>query len=198
MGAFLAKSLIFFTWSKVKVYGKNNIPDQNNICFVSNHQGYFDIILIFGYLRKKIGFIAKKELKKIPILSFWMKTINCIFIDRNDHKGSINAINKRMEYIKNGNPMIIFPEGTRSKDVKINRFKTGGLKLLIQNNLKIVPITINGTYKLFEKKGEINSGDISLYIHKPIDLSNLSDNEKENIPSSLFEIISGPLKAESS
>ncbi|HNS84636.1 MAG TPA: lysophospholipid acyltransferase family protein, partial [Candidatus Cloacimonas sp.] len=79
---FWAKIVILSTGSKVTVTGKENLPSSGNICFVSNHQGLFDIPLILGFSGIHTGFVAKRELFKIPVLSQWMKEIPCTFIDR--------------------------------------------------------------------------------------------------------------------
>ena len=87
-----AKDMIKATGSEVVVNGVDNIPKDETVLFVSNHQGNFDIPLLLGYIPKRIGFVAKEELRKIPVVRTWMDKINCVFMDRNNQKQSLKAI----------------------------------------------------------------------------------------------------------
>lgn len=176
--------------AKVNVFGEENIPRDRNVVFISNHQGDFDIAILMALVPTNKGFVAKIELNKLPILRVWMNYINCVFIDRRDLKQSIKAINKAIDIVKKGNNMVIFPEGTRSKCDKMGDFKAGSFKLATKTNVPIVPITMDGSYKLKEKnKGIIKPDTVSVYIHKPIYTENLTKEEKENLPNIVKKII---------
>ena len=163
-----AKITILSTGSKVKVSGKENLPDGGNICFVSNHQGLFDIPLILGFLEIHPGFIAKRELFKIPILSQWMREMPCTFIDRRNPRKAMQTIKKSAELIKKGNPMVIFPEGTRSKSNQIGDFHLGSLKLPVMAEATIVPLAIKGSWQIFEKDNKIRPANVYLKILPPV------------------------------
>lgn len=180
--------------AKVSVKGLDNIPSGNNLCFIANHQGGFDIPLVLGYMPRTIGFIAKKELDMIPILNIWMRATGCIFINRANKRASLDVINKGAEQIKNGHPMIIFPEGTRSRGPKMNRFKGGSLKLPIRSGASIVPVTIDGSYKLKELKGGlIQPGEVVLTIHKSLNASDFKEENTQELADKLTEIIGSAL-----
>jgi len=178
---FWSRTLFFSAGSKVKVIGLENLPKTDDICFVSNHQSNFDIPLIIGYIPKVVGFIAKTELKKFPIINLWMTQIGCIFIDRGEKIDSIKRIAERAETIKQGNALFIFPEGTRSKQQEMNEFKTSGLRIIINRKVTIVPLTIMNTYKMYEETKRIKSAQIKLIIHKPINTQNINAKQKDEI-----------------
>lgn len=189
-----ARNLIRIAGGKITVKGLENIPKSNNVCFIANHQGGFDIPLILGYMPKTIGFIAKKELMYIPILGIWMKAIKCIFINRANKRESVRVIQQGVDQIKAGYPMVIFPEGTRSQNSKMSPFKGGSLKLPLRSNAKIIPITIDGSYKMKELRGGlITSASVTLFIHPTIYVRTLSDDEKKELKDSLWKIINSKL-----
>ena len=166
----------------INVFGKENIPKDTNVVFISNHQGDFDIAIFMALIQKKKGFVAKIELKKIPILRTWMKYLGCVFMDRNDLKQSLKTINEAINFIKKGHSMVIFPEGTRSKGDKMGEFKAGSFKLATKTNTPIIPVTIDGSYKLKEQNnGRIKPDIVNVYIHKPVYLDNMSNEDKENL-----------------
>ncbi|MGY0375041.1 lysophospholipid acyltransferase family protein [Clostridium sp. JNZ J1-5] len=176
-----AKQVLKKAGVKVKARGVENVPD-GACCFVANHQGNFDILAILAAIDKPMGFIAKKEMAKIPLISRWMRNIRCVFIDRKNVRESLKAINEGANNLKNGYSMVIFPEGTRSKSHNIGEFKKGSLKMATKAKVPIVPITIDGSYKIFEEhNGWLRKGEIKLTIEKPIYLEKLSQEEQKNL-----------------
>lgn len=176
-----AKQVLKKAGVKVKARGVENVPD-GACCFVANHQGNFDILAILAAIDKPMGFIAKKEMAKIPLISRWMRNIRCVFIDRKNVRESLKAINEGTNNLKNGYSMVIFPEGTRSKSHNIGEFKKGSLKMATKAKVPIVPITIDGSYKIFEEhNGWLRKGEIKLTIEKPIYLEKLSQEEQKNL-----------------
>ena len=181
----------------INIFGKENVPEDENVLFISNHQGDFDIAIFMSMIPKDKGFVAKMELNKMPVLRTWMKYINCVFMDRKDIRQSIGAINQAIEFLKEGKNMVIFPEGTRSKCGKIGKFKAGSFKLATKTNVTIVPVTIDGSYKLKEGNGGFIKPDtVNVYIHKPVITRNLSEDEKEKLPETIREIIKSKLPDE--
>jgi len=189
IGALFSRHLFWVFGFKVQVSGIENLPKENNICFVSNHQGLADIPLIVGFVPKTVGFIAKKELGRIPMLNIWMKALGCVLIDRKDIRQSLKVIEKGRQQIQKGHPMLIFPEGTRSKNSEIGSFKPGAFKLLTGSNLLAVPLTISGTYKIVEKTGIVTASNVKLTIHPAIDVGKLSPQEKKELPGRIYEQI---------
>lgn len=174
--------LIFFLFGvRVKVKGLENIPSSRQLCLVSNHQGLADIPLIIAYVPITAGFIAKKELGRIPFLNLWLRAMKCVMIDRSSPRHARTAIAKAMENIRNGYPMVIFPEGTRSRSHAMGHFKPGSFKLITGSDCIALPITIDGTYKLIEETGKVTPSKIFLTIHPPVDVSQLPEAEKAKL-----------------
>lgn len=172
------------TGMSYKAFGIENIPKESCL-FVANHQSLFDIPLLMDAAKKPLGFIAKKELKKVPVLHSWTKEINCVYLDRENVREAIKSINEGIEFLKQGVSMAIFPEGTRAKDGKIKAFKKGSLKLATKSGVPVVPVTIQGTYKAFELNKKLQDTEVTIHFGKPIYPETL-DKEKQ---SNLSEIV---------
>lgn len=179
--------------STVTVFGKENIPQDSAVVFIANHQGYLDIPVLLGYSNKQMGFIAKAEILKVPILSGWMKLMQCVFLKRNSPKQSIEAMAKGVETVKQGYSLVIFPEGHRSKGGPVQKFKPGSFKLAFRSEAPIVPVTIDGTWHLFEEKGKPNAGDIKVTFHPAIPTKGLTREEQGEIPSKVQKIVESAL-----
>ncbi|WP_459479691.1 lysophospholipid acyltransferase family protein [Clostridium saccharoperbutylacetonicum] len=185
-----AKFILKIAGAKVNVIGLENIPKDETVLFVSNHESNFDIPLLLGAIDVPKGFIAKKELENWPFISTWMKYINCIFMDRDNLRKSAEAIVDGINLLKSGHSMVIFPSGTRSKGKSIDEFKSGSFKLATKSKCPIVPLTINGTYKLLEENNNrIKGADIELIIHPTIYVDKLTKDELEKLPNTVHSII---------
>ena len=191
-----AKSVMDLAGAKITIIGQENIPKDRTALFVANHQGNFDIPLLMSSIDVPKGFIAKKELEKWPMISTWMKYINCIFMDRSNLRKSAEAIVQGTKLLKNGYSMVIFPEGTRSKGGPIQDFKAGSFKLATKSGALIVPITINGTHKLLEANdNKIKGADIELVIHPAIDPTKLEKEELDKLNERVCNIVRSSYKA---
>lgn len=165
-----ARSLLTVAGVKVQVVGLENIPDEPCL-FVSNHQGNFDIPLLIGHIPRKLSFISKIEVKKIPIVPLWMEHMGCIFMDRKNRRQAIKAIIDGAKKLEEGHSVVIFPEGTRSKGGPLGEFKKGSFKLATKSMATIVPVTINGSYLVMEaNKNIICPAHVNITIGEPIRL----------------------------
>ncbi len=188
-----AKNLIFLTGSKVKIIGLENIPTHGAVLFASNHQGNFDIPLLLSNLPCPVGFVAKIELKKLPIVSTWMKLLECVFIDRKDIRQSLRTISEATEILKSGQSMVIFPEGTRSKSHEMDAFKPGSLKLATKAGVPVIPVTISGSYKIMESNNnKIKPAHVKIIISKPINPTEL--DKSTDLTVTVFNSIKENLK----
>lgn len=168
------------TGSKVTVFGGENIP-EGPVVVMGNHQSYFDIMLMLGYINKPLAFIAKKELARWPLISQWIRYLGCLFLNRKDVRQAALIINEAVQKVQNGSSMVIFPEGTRSRSAEMAAFKNGSMKLAVRANVPIVPVSIEGTYKAFEGNGyRIGPARITLTISPAIlpgDYANLGTGQ---------------------
>ena len=185
-----ASFIMKLSGSNITVLGLDNLPKDETILFVSNHQSYFDIPLLMSAIDVPKGFIAKKELAKWPIVRLWMKYLRCIFLDRDNVRKSAEAIVEGINTLKSGYSMVIFPEGTRSKGGVHSEFKAGSFKLATKAQVSIVPITINGTNKLLEgNDNRLKPSHIIVTIHPMVDVKNLSKEEIATLPETVEKTI---------
>lgn len=177
---FLQKSAyLIFSWYSVE--GREKIPTDKPLIFVSNHQSLFDIMTIIWFLRKHHPkFISKIELGKgIPSVSYNLKYGGNVLIDRKDPKQALPVIKGLAEYIeKHKRSAVIFPEGTRSRNGQPKPFAESGLKILCKYapNAYIVPLTINNSWKMLQY-GNFPMGlgtNIKLTVHEPIAVKDFS------------------------
>lgn len=189
MSYFWAHFLFAVAGIKVTVEGRENLPDHNRICFISNHQSYGDIPLIIGFLHRRIGFIAKKELGRVPILSTCMKGLNCIFIDRGQLRQAMRGIDEGMAQIAKEKSMVIFPEGTRAKDGVMRSFKSGGILMALRHGITVVPVTIDGLYRCYELNKKITPTRATIKIHPPVETAGLSREEQKELPAVIEKVV---------
>jgi len=174
-----ARSLIFIAGCAVNVSGRENIPKKGGVCFVSNHCGFFDIVLLLGYCGRPFGFIAKKELLLVPFINAWVYMLGGLFIDRGNIRKAIRTINKGTERIKAGGGMLIFPEGHRSKGRGLLPFHPGSIKLATQADAVIVPVAIEGSYEVLEKTWRVCGVSVKIAFLETIDTAPLLPEEKK-------------------
>ena len=178
----------------VEVTGEEKIPRDRAVVFIGNHQGNMDIPLLFGFINKPMTFVAKAELGKIPLLSDWMRLLQCTFLERKSPRKSIQAIHDAAEGVKKGYSQVIFPEGTRSRGGPHHEFKPGSFKLAFLSGAPIVPVTIDGTWRIYEGQKKVKLGQhIKLTIHDPIETAGLSKEEQSKIPEMVEKIVCAPL-----
>ena len=163
----------------------------------ANHKSFVDIPLILGYLDINIGFVAKKEIKKWYLFNLWMDRAQCIFLDRSSPKEALKSFNEAIQFIKNGKSVCVFPEGTRTYNGQVGEFKKGSFKLALEPKVKILPVTIKGTYEIMNKnKFYIKRGrSIKLIVGRPIDIKELHKDELKGINSKVREEIVNNLKS---
>lgn len=175
--------LIFLAGIKLDVRGMSNIPDNTPALFVGNHTSYFDIVVMLSRAKSyPIGFVAKKEMIRIPSFNTWMSRIDCIFLDRDDIRAGMKSILDSIENIKAGISMVIFPEGTRFNDGVIHEFKGGSLKIATKSGCPIIPVSINGGENVFEKHiPKIISAKVVLTYGEPIYPDKMDPEYKKHI-----------------
>ena len=163
---------------KLEIVGQENILTDKPQIFVSNHQGYFDIFALSGYLPVQIRWVAKSSLFKIPFMGWAMSASGYIPVERDDRKKSYEAFNKTIEKIKEGSSIIIFPEGTRSEDGKIGPFKKGSNLIASRSKSPMVPVTVIGSGNIIKKgSAVVTPGLVKVIISPPVEPKN---NKKEN------------------
>jgi len=154
---------------KLEITGRHHVEGDRPIIFVSNHSSYIDVPCLFMALPVNLHFIAKKQLKQIPILGWFMAATGMIFIDRDKRNRAIQSLEKAVESLQKGSNMIVFPEGSRIKGGQLGHFKKGAFHLAVKSKAKIIPVAIEGANKVWKKPGfKIYPGKVKLSIGAPI------------------------------
>jgi 1-acyl-sn-glycerol-3-phosphate acyltransferase len=153
--------------------GAENIPPRGSkgtsgICFVSNHSGILDILLLFLTAGRPIGFIGKRELMFVPLINLWMLLQGGIFMDRNNPRKALSALKKGAAKLRRGDSLVIFPEGTRSRGRGLLPFKAGSFRLASDSGAVVVPVALTGSYEVFEKTGLVSPRSVYVSFGKPI------------------------------
>ena len=166
---------------KVNVIGEENIPQDEPVLFVGNHRSYFDILIYHEAIGKPLGFLAKKEMEKIPLLPLYMRDIGCLFLDRDDIKQGLSVIKQGTEYMKQGHSMVVFPEGTRNQTDTLLPFREGGYKMAEKSKSPIVPVSICRSDLMLESapKRRIHSHNVTIEFGKPIYPCELPPKERK-------------------
>lgn len=188
-----SKFIIRLSGSQYEASGVEHIPKDRAVCLVGNHQGYFDIPLVLAAVPHKVGFIAKIELMRTPGLNLWMWALHCIVIHRHKMHQSLRNIKRGVQSVKKGHTIVLFPEGTRSRGRRMGPFRMGGLNMAIKEGVPIVPLTLNGTYKMFEQTGLIRPSHLTIQVHPLIETADLTEQKKKALPDRIRKQIGSAL-----
>lgn len=187
-GAF--STMLWISGTKVTVIGRERIPRDKAVLFVANHRSYYDIIVTYKQIVAPTGFVAKKEFKKVPVLSHWISCLHGLFLDRQNMKEGLKTILEATEGMKKGMSYFIFPEGTRSKTDGFLPFKEGSMKIAVKSGSVIVPVALTHTDEIFEKQFPfIKSAKVTIEFAEPIYTSELSKEEQKNIGTKVQSIV---------
>lgn len=186
----------------VHVHGKENIRKGQSYVIAPNHQSYWDAFLVYGFIGIKFKWMMKKELSRIPFVGWACYMAGCIFIDRSSRASSMESIRKAESKLNNGMSVVIFPEGTRTPDGKIGKFKRGAFLISEELGLPILPVTIDGNYQVMSRHAwNVTWHPVHITIHEPVwPQSTAETNETElkeimgNTSRKVFDTISKTLE----
>ncbi len=178
-----------------EISGLERIERKERYVFMANHLSFIDGPLLFFIIPQKIRVILKKEVFRIPIIGLGMKFVGFVPVDRRSLRGGKKSIERASSFIKKkGYSYLIFPEGTRSRDGKLQPFRRGGFLLAVESGVSIVPVSISGSYEIMPRGSFfIKRGKVRITFHQPVSVegfcrSNLSlllDRVRNVIQSSL-------------
>lgn len=174
------------------VIGEELVPDEP-VLFIANHRSYFDILLTYSRCKRLTGYVAKKEMEHIPLLSTWMKRLYCLFLDRENPKEGLKTILQAIECIKKGISICIFPEGTRNSGEELSMldFKDGALKIADKTGCAIIPISLNNTAEIFENHfPKMKKTHVIVEYGAPIYPKDLDKEERKHLGAYCQSIIS--------
>jgi len=163
----------------VSICGTEHIRSGQSYVFVSNHQSYFDTFVIYGWLPVVFKWLMKKEISRIPLVGTACKAAGHIAIDRSHTKAAIESLQLVEQQLVNGVSTVIFPEGTRTSDGQVARFKRGAFQIAWDLNLPVIPIRLDGCYEVMSKHAHmVTSHPVSMTILPEMDLHQFDTMEQ--------------------
>lgn len=166
----------------VHVEGRENLDPKQSYVFVSNHQGAFDIFLIYGFLNRNFKWMMKKSLRKIPVVGIACEYAHHIFVDRSGASKIRKTYATAREILKEGMSLVVFPEGARTFTGHMGKFRRGAFMLASELQLPVCPLTINGSFNVKPRMKDIYWvfwHPMTLTIHKPIAYKPNDDHERK-------------------
>lgn len=176
---------------KITYIGEERVPKDQAVLYIANHRSYFDILMTYVRVPRPTGYVAKKEMLRYPLLSNWMRRVNCLFLDRQDLKQGAKTILDAINLIKAGVSICIFPEGTRNKtEDTFLPFHGGSFKIAEKTGCPIVPIAINNAADIFEDHlPKVKPVHVVIEYGEPIYTEKLSREEKKKLSDMTLERI---------
>ncbi|MCB1050126.1 MAG: 1-acyl-sn-glycerol-3-phosphate acyltransferase [Acidobacteria bacterium] len=183
---------------RLKVHGLENL-ERGPSLYMSNHASVLDIPALVMALPVDLRFIYKKSLGYVPFVGWAMFLMGMVPIDRANRKNAIKSLDKAGNRIKRGFQVLIFPEGTRTRDGQLLPFKKGGFLLAKQAKLPIVPVTILNSQKLCGRNSLLcRSGELEIVVHPPIDSQTVGSGKINDLLAQVTQTVAGPIQAKNS
>ena len=182
LARFWANSILWVSRVKVTVTGAEKLDPDRSYIYMPNHQSNADIPLLLGRLPVQFRWLAKAELFRIPIFGRAMHGVGYISIDRSNRKSAFESLERAARTIRSGTSVLIFPEGTRSRDGGILPFKKGGFVLSVDSGVPIVPIIIRGTRGIIPKGHFlIRPAPVTMEILDPVETADYTRKTKDQL-----------------
>ena len=168
IGKFWSLLNIYLSGTRICIRGKEKIERGGNYIVMSNHQSLFDVWGLIAKIPLQLRWIIKADIKKIPIFGYALERMGHIYIGGNGRRNMALGLADAIRRVRNGTSIVIFPEGTRSRDGRLGKFHKGGALIAIKSGVPVLPVTVNGsrfvlpkgTLALMPGKIEIVVGDI--------------------------------------
>lgn len=195
-GLFGARLSLWLGGVRMDVRGRERIPIRGAVVFMPNHQSYADPPAVFAQL-PPVLVLAKQEFFRVPILGWAMKRRGFISVDRGNHERAIQAVHRAVESLRAGNSFLVYPEGTRSPDGRLQPFKKGAFMMAIQAGAPIVPVSISGAAKIIPKGSfTVRPGCVRITFHDPVLTKDGARSDREAIMATVQRAIVAGLAPE--
>ena len=164
-----SRSFGWLLFLPVQVTGKENIKPGQSYIFVANHQSMLDVWIVYGWLPVVFKWLMKAELRKVPFVGSACKAAGHVFVDRSSPMAAQRSLKEVEKVLTNGVCTVIFPEGTRSLNGQVGRFKRGAFQIALELNLPIIPISLTGCFEAMNRKCKyVTRHPIHMHIGEPI------------------------------
>lgn len=176
--------LVKIAGTKAVVNGYENVPSDQAVVYIGNHRSYFDIILTYSLCKGTTSYIAKADLRKIPLFGLWGDMMMCLFFDQSDMKASVKMILEGITRLKQGRSIFIFPEGKRNKEpdlLPLNEFKDGSFKLASRTGCPVIPVALKKIDDIWEAHSPwLKKTSVTITYGRPVYLDDLNEDEKKH------------------
>jgi 1-acyl-sn-glycerol-3-phosphate acyltransferase len=187
-----ARLVIWICGIRIDVRGAENIPSEGSFLVMSTHKSHLDIPVLIREIPRQFRIVAKKSLFKIPVFGWAMTIAGYINVDRDDRQQAFASLDKAADEVREGMPLLIFPEGTRSPDGSLGPFKKGGFVLGTKAKMPLIPVLVDGTYDILPKTTwRISPGRVRVVFGAPIDTNAYSLENKEELMERVRQAMSG-------
>jgi 1-acyl-sn-glycerol-3-phosphate acyltransferase len=178
---------------KVTVEGRENIPA--GVCvFAANHTSNADAPAIVGAIPRRIAILGRKSLFDIPVVGTAFRLAKFVPVDRENRDAALGSIKEAVEYIREGFSFLVYPEGTRSPDGRLHRFKKGSFAMAIEAGIPIVPVACSGAHRIMKKNSLIiRPGNVTVRFAKPIDASAYSIEQRDELAQRVHDAVAAEL-----
>lgn len=192
-----SRIICLLTFVRVEVSGLENIDRKQSYIFVCNHQSIFDVFVVYGWLPVFFKWVMKAELRKIPLVGKACEQIGHIFMNRKNPKAMQRSLQLAEKQLKNGVSVVVFPEGTRTYDGSVGRFKRGAFLLSTDLKLPVIPITLIGAFERLPRNTcNVHPGKIKAIIHAPIDVNPYLPDKQTDLADACRQIVVDTMNAE--
>jgi 1-acyl-sn-glycerol-3-phosphate acyltransferase len=173
---------------RVTVTGGEHVATGGPFVYTPNHQSHLDILALLGHLPGATRFVAKQSLWRHKVVGAVLDSLGMVPIDRESSAEAVAALNRVRD---EGQSFVVFPEGTRSRDGRLNEFKKGAFVLAIRLGLPVVPVVCRGTRRLMPRGSRLNviPGDVELVIERPIPTDGLRFDDRDALSAQVREAI---------
>jgi 1-acyl-sn-glycerol-3-phosphate acyltransferase len=185
-----AKLILTTTGVRVRTVGEHRLAEHASYVFAANHQSIYDIPIVFASLPRQLRIIAKASLGRFPFLGWHLRRSGHMLVDR--ERPGAGVLKRMSRLVRHGVSLVVFPEGSRSLDGTVGRFKGGLFLLAIDAKLPVVPVSIVGSRHVM-KKGRltVQPGEVRIVIHEPIPTANLTRDDARALADRVREVVAG-------
>lgn len=187
---FWSRAICALLFVKVEISGLEHIDKKQSCVFVCNHQSMFDVFVIYGWLPVFFKWVMKAELRRIPFVGKACEAAGHIFLNRSNPKAIQRSLEKAEKQLKNGVSVVIFPEGTRTYDGSVKKFKRGAFMIATDLKLPVIPITIDGAFERLKRNSAyVHPGIIRVTVHPAVQIESYLPDKQQQLADDCHDIV---------
>ena len=194
-----SRKVLWLSGVRVTVIGAENLLPSVRYIYAANHTSLFDIPVILAFVPDNVRIMYKQELERIPVFGWGLRLSPFISIDRERSRQAAGTLDQAVASMQTGSSVLVFPEGTRSKDGRLGEFKRGAFTMAVRSGRAIVPMSILGAHKIFlPGTFWLRGGKVVVTLHKPLAVpENAAREQERELMSAVREIIASDVVSQS-